>query len=128
VPPPRAHWRHIASLVLLAAKLVRAQEPGETIEVEGKRPEGSPRAPGVATTVIDAAQFGGEVRSVADMLLTAPGVSIHSLGGPGQAATLSLRGASADQSLVLLDGFRSRAQAAALSTSRRCRRPSSIGW
>jgi len=73
--------------------------------VEGKRLEASPRAPGAAATVIDAAQFGGEVRSVADMLLTAPGVSIHALGGPGQAATLSLRGASADQSVVLLDGI-----------------------
>jgi iron complex outermembrane receptor protein len=39
------------------------------------------------------------------MLLAAPGVSIHALGGPGQAATLSLRGASADQSVVLLDGI-----------------------
>src|SRR5207248_10835261 len=34
-----------------------------------------------------------------------PGVTVHALGGPGQAATLSLRGASADQSKVLLDGI-----------------------
>jgi iron complex outermembrane receptor protein len=32
-------------------------------------------------------------------------VTVHALGGPGQAATLSLRGASADQSKVLLDGI-----------------------
>src|SRR5205823_666326 len=72
---------------------------------QGARPAGSPRAPGTAATIVDTALFGGEVRSVAEMLSTAPGVSIHALGGPGQAATLSLRGASADQSLVLLDGI-----------------------
>jgi len=90
---------------MVAAPLAGAQEPGETIEVQGARPEGSARAPGTAATIIDIALFGGEVRSVAEMLSTAPGVSIHALGGPGQAATLSLRGASADESLVLLDGI-----------------------
>ena len=105
MPPSRACWRYLFLLAFLVAALARAQEPGETIEVEGKRLDSSPRAPGAATTVIEAAQFGGEVRSVADMLLSGPGVSIHALGGPGQAATLSLRGASADQSMVLLDGI-----------------------
>ena len=105
MPPSRLIRRCLVLLMLFAAASARAQEPGETIEVQGKRLEGSPRAPGAAATVIDAAQFGGEVRSVAEMLLTAPGVSVHAFGGPGQAATLSLRGASADQSLVLLDGI-----------------------
>jgi len=92
-------------LILVLAAASRAQDPGETIEVEGERRSGSAQAPASATTVIDSAQFGGEVRSVAEMLLSAPGVSVHALGGPGQPATLSLRGASADQSLVLLDGI-----------------------
>jgi iron complex outermembrane receptor protein len=105
VPPSRAFWRQLTHFALLIGTIARAQEPGETIEVEGKRLDSSPRAPGAAATVIDASQFGGEVRSVADLLLTAPGVSIHALGGPGQVATLSLRGASADQSAVLLDGI-----------------------
>ena len=91
MPPSRTSCRRLLPFALLVATVARAQEPDETIEVEGKRLAASPRAPGAAATVIDAAQFGGEVRSVADMLLTAPGVSIHALGGPGQAATLSLR-------------------------------------
>ena len=99
MPPSRALGRYL-SLALLAVPAARAQEAGETIEVAGERPKGSTRAPGAAGTVIDLAQFGGEVRSVAELLQTAPGVSVHSLGGPGQAATLSLRGASADESLV----------------------------
>jgi len=105
VPPSRALGRYLISLALLAVPAARAQEAGETIEVEGERPKGSTRAPGAAGTVIDLAQFGGEVRSVAELLQTVPGVSVHSLGGPGQAATLSLRGASADESLVFLDGI-----------------------
>jgi outer membrane cobalamin receptor len=104
VPPSRAPWRYLVFLFLIAP-VARAQEPGETIEVEGDRSERSSRAPATAGTVIDLAQFSGEIRSVAELLLTAPGVSVHALGGPGQAATLSLRGATADESLVLLDGI-----------------------
>ena len=78
---------------------------GETIEIAGERPAGSARAPGATSTVVEAAKFGGEVRSVAEMLASAPGVTIHGTGGPGQAASLSLRGASADESLILLDGI-----------------------
>ena len=105
MPPLRAPWRYLLPFALLGGATARAQEPGETIEVEGERPKTSPQAPAAAGTTIDTAQFGGEVRSVAEMLLAAPGVSVHALGGPGQAATLSLRGASADQSVVLLDGI-----------------------
>jgi vitamin B12 transporter len=105
VPPALAFQRYLLPFAMVVAPLARAQEPGETIEVQGARPAGSPRAPSTAATIIDTALFGGEMRSVAEMLSTAPGVSIHALGGPGQAATLSLRGASADESLVLLDGI-----------------------
>jgi vitamin B12 transporter len=105
VPPSRALHRCLVAFALLAAPLARAQEPDETIEVQGERPRGSPRAPGAAGTVIELEHFGGEVRSVAELLLAAPGVSVHAFGGPGQTATLSLRGATADESLVLLDGI-----------------------
>ena len=80
-------------------------DAGETIEIAGERPTGSAKAPGAASTVVEVAKFGGEVRSVAEMLASAPGVTIHATGGPGQSASLSLRGASADESLILLDGI-----------------------
>lgn len=105
MPPSRAAWRIALSFAFLAAPVLRAQEAGETIDVLGERPQGSPSAPAAQSTVMDASQFGGEVRSVSELLLTAPGVTVHALGGPGQPATLSLRGASADESLVLLDGI-----------------------
>ena len=78
---------------------------GERIDVAGQRPAAAAAAPAAQATVIETAQYQGEVRSVSEMLLSAPGVSVHALGGPGQATTLSLRGATADESLVLLDGI-----------------------
>jgi outer membrane cobalamin receptor len=104
VPPSRVFTR-ILSLLALAAAAARGEGPGESIEVVGQRPTTSVNAPATQGTSIDTAAFGGEVRSVSELLLASPGVSVHPLGGPGQAATLSLRGATADESLVLLDGI-----------------------
>ena len=75
------------------------------VEIVGTRTTGSDRAPAAQRTEVEAAAFGGEVRSVAELLASSPGAVLHSTGGPGQATTVSLRGASADQSLVLLDGI-----------------------
>ena len=105
MPPSRLIRHCLVSLALVAAPPALAQEPGETIEVEGDRPEGSPRAPAAQTTTIDVRQYAGAVRTVSELLEAAPGVTVHALGGPGQTATLSLRGGTADQSLVLLDGI-----------------------
>jgi iron complex outermembrane receptor protein len=109
LPPYRPSRGHALLLAVLAATASRAQDlgegPGEEIEVAGQRPQASIEAPAAQATVVEASQFAGEVRSVAEMLLSAPGVTVHALGGPGQAATLSLRGATADESLVLLDGI-----------------------
>jgi len=105
VPPSRTSCRRLLPFAVLLATVARAQEPGETIEVEGNRPEASPRAPAAQTTAIDVRQYAGAVRTVSELLEAAPGVTVHALGGPGQTATLSLRGGTADQSVVLLDGI-----------------------
>jgi vitamin B12 transporter len=105
VTPSRAFRRRHLLPILLAAAAARAQGAGESIDVVGQRLPQSVNAPASQTTVVDTEQFGGEVRSVSELLLTAPGVSVHPLGGPGQASTLSLRGATADESLILLDGI-----------------------
>jgi iron complex outermembrane receptor protein len=94
--------RQILPLFLLALGASAEELQGEAVEITAERPGSAPAA---QSTVVEAARFGGEVRSVSELLLTAPGVTVHALGGPGQAATLSLRGASADQSKVLLDGI-----------------------
>jgi vitamin B12 transporter len=46
----------------------------------------------------------GEALSTAELLASAPGATIHRLGDLGQLATVSLRGASSSQVLILLDG------------------------
>ncbi|MFL5363910.1 MAG: hypothetical protein ACJ781_00385, partial [Myxococcales bacterium] len=55
------------------------------VDIVAERPHGSLRAPASDTTVVEASKFAGEVRSVAELLATSPGVSVHSFGGPGQA-------------------------------------------
>ena len=77
---------------------------GPPVDIVGERPAGSARAPAAASTVIETSRFAGEVRTVAELLSSAPGVIVRSQGGPGQATTVSIRGAAPDQSLVLLDG------------------------
>ena len=122
MPPSRAIGRFVILLACLSAPRSRGQEraradggqpaaeparpaAGESIEVAGQRQAMAPAAPAAQATVIETSQYAGEVRGVSEMLLSAPGVSVHALGGPGQATTLSLRGATADESLVLLDGI-----------------------
>ncbi len=60
--------------------------------------------PTAAATKVDAKQFGGEAKTVAELVATAPGVAVNNYGGLGQLTTISIRGSTADQVLVLLDG------------------------
>ncbi len=61
--------------------------------------------PTAFSTEIDASDYRGEERSVAELTAAAPGVTVHRLGDMGQLATVELRGASSDDILVLLDGI-----------------------
>ncbi len=56
-----------------------------------------------AVTVLDAARFGNS-HSLANILERIPGIDVRNLGGSGQLSTVSMRGASGGQVLVLLDG------------------------
>jgi vitamin B12 transporter len=82
-------------------------EPVEEIVVRGvRRPQSDAAlAPGAAVTVVDAARYAGEAKGAAELLATAPGVAVTQHGGPGQAASVSIRGSGADHVKVLLDGL-----------------------
>ena len=80
----------------------KEQAVGEAVEIPVARDE---VAPASASTTVDVARFALEQGSVAELLAASPGTTVRALGGPLQSATLSLRGASADESLVLLDGI-----------------------
>jgi iron complex outermembrane receptor protein len=95
----------------------RAEDPPATHGTEAAAqpvvlPEQVVRLPGTratdatgAVTVVDARRFAGEARAVAELLATSPGVSVREQGGPGQLATVSIRGANADGVKVLVDGL-----------------------
>jgi len=61
--------------------------------------------PTASATVVDAARYGGELKGVAELAGTAPGVAIRSDGGMGQLSTVSIRGSSSSGVRVLLDGI-----------------------
>ena len=57
-----------------------------------------------SATVVEASRFAGEAKDVAQLVATAPGVSVTEYGGLGQLATVSIRGSMANGVLVLMDG------------------------
>jgi vitamin B12 transporter len=68
---------------------------GEEVVVVGNRLR--PTDETAATTVVDARQFAGEAKTVAELVTTAPGVAVNDYGGLGQLTTVSIRGSSADE-------------------------------
>ncbi len=84
-----------------------AAEAGEEIVIHGPaRPAQAEAAlaPGAAVTVIDVARFAGEAKGLAELVGTSPGVAVTEHGGILRPATMSIRGSSAEQVKVLLDG------------------------
>ncbi len=78
------------------------QSPVERIEVRGDTDGIAPLDPSAFATVIRAADFAGRVASVPELLRETVGVQVQSLGG--EFATVSIRGSTAEQVVVYLDG------------------------
>jgi iron complex outermembrane receptor protein len=76
--------------------------PVETIEVRGDIDEIPTLDPTVFATVIGSDEFDGRVTSIPDLLRETVGVQIQNLGG--EFATVSIRGSTAEQVVVYLDG------------------------
>jgi len=93
------------SLLLAAPGLTAAPEGVGGVTVRGGRAdEDDPARRAAFVTVIDAAEFRDSATSVPELLQKSVGVSIRRFGGPGSLATASIRGSSAEQVTVLLDG------------------------
>ncbi|HKV45925.1 MAG TPA: TonB-dependent receptor [bacterium] len=115
VPARVAGWRVIPQvlvLTLISASPGRAQEPPPApptfelpeIEVAGKRPQ-LPTTTPASISVITANEIAAMgALSVADALRVLPEVRIKNSGGPGSLTTVSVRGSSSTQVLILLDG------------------------
>lgn len=105
----RALWRLALALALLPLAAVAEGEAapsfGEEVVVVGVRPRAAAGDPTAAATVVEASRFAGETKSVAELVITAPGVAVNQYGGLGQLATVSIRGSTSDQVPVFLDGL-----------------------
>jgi iron complex outermembrane receptor protein len=62
------------------------------------------RDPSGATTTVETKEHAGEAKDTAALLAPTPGVTVSNSGGIGQAESISVRGASSNGVLVLLDG------------------------
>ncbi len=94
----------LLSTTLLAAPAV-AQESPIVVTATGAPQEAD--TTGEAITIITRDDL--ETRqtvSIADYLATTPGVTVSHYGGPGTVTYLRIRGAEAEQTLVLIDGVR----------------------
>jgi vitamin B12 transporter len=82
-------------------------ERAETIVVTASRIRQPARAVGSSVTVVSGAEIDAtQAVAVTDVLRTAPGISINRNGGPGSVASVRLRGAEAEQTVLLVDGVK----------------------
>ena len=88
---------------------VEDSEPSHEIEttvVRSTRIREAGDDPSSFTTVIRPEQFASQFRTTEELISRTPGVNILSYSGLGQYSTVSIRGSSSEQVLVLLDGVR----------------------
>ncbi len=96
-------------LLFLAGPAALAQAPIalEGIVITASRfPEEAGKV-GSAVTVIDRTEIeAARAENVAELLETVPGLTVNQAGGVGGSASVFIRGADEDQTLVLIDGIR----------------------
>jgi outer membrane cobalamin receptor len=81
-------------------------EPAATIVVTADRVvDAETRAPTAFVTVIDAAEHAEQLETVTDALAETVGVQVRRFGGLGAFSTVSIRGSSANQVQIYLDGI-----------------------
>jgi vitamin B12 transporter len=84
------------------------QEPAYEIEptvVRAVRIREARDDPSSFASVVETEMYKGHFRTLPDLLSRQPGVNLRQYGGLGQLSTVSIRGSSAEQVLVLLDGI-----------------------
>ncbi len=98
-----------ALLLIFSASALAQEDEGETLEevvVEDTPIEPPLDYPSAFSTVIDLEDFQGEYSTASEILSFSPGVVVRDYGGFGQLKTMSIRGSSNDQVVILLDGVR----------------------
>ncbi|MBI2342770.1 MAG: TonB-dependent receptor [Deltaproteobacteria bacterium] len=96
-------WPLIVFIAILSPQLLAAVRlPEIVVEAVAE----SARAPTSFHHVIRPAREARQQTSVAELISRTPGTMVRELGSPGHFATTSIRGSSAEQVTVLLDGIR----------------------
>lgn len=96
----------LASCFLLPASAFGAPADLGEIEVRETSEHESEQAPSSFTTVILPSKYDSENKSMTEIVSESPGVQSKELGGPGQYSTVTIRGSSAEQVTILIDGIR----------------------
>ena len=76
----------------------------EAVTVEAKRPDWEEKLSPGTVTVIRPDDYKGEQKTLADLLKEVPGVHVREVNGKGQYTTVSVRGSTAAQVGVFIDG------------------------
>ncbi|HEY3176337.1 MAG TPA: TonB-dependent receptor [Candidatus Polarisedimenticolia bacterium] len=92
-----------AALLLPALARAAAGEPAETVRVEGEG-EKAPTDLTGPVTIIRASDFASRITTLAELLEESAGLRVRSYGGLGAFATVSMRGSTAEQVDVYVDG------------------------
>jgi outer membrane receptor protein involved in Fe transport len=104
-----SHRSAPAVLLVLAVARARAAEPEEplgevVVTAPPAREEGSARDPTAFATVVDTSSAPARVETLTEALSDTVGVQVRRFGGLGDFSTVSIRGSSAGQVQVYLDG------------------------
>ena len=98
--------RHARAEDVAPPNVPRSARTTPPVVSEAVRPAVLPEDPSSFTSVIELEDYRGEGKSVEDLLADSVGVNVRRFGGPGRPAEISIRGSSASQVVILLDGVR----------------------
>ncbi len=76
----------------------------EAMTVEAKRPDWESKLSPGTVNIVRPDDFKGEQKSLPDLLLTVPGVHVREVNGKGQYTTVTMRGSTAAQVGIFIDG------------------------
>ncbi len=82
-----------------------AEQLGEVL-VQDSAQDYSAEKPSGFVTTIDPKKFENQLKSLPDLLSQQPGVNVQQFGGLGQYSTVTIRGSSAEQVTVMMDGIK----------------------
>ena len=99
---------HLLLLCLFIPAITWAQDSNvlDTVVVEDYSIKSPVNYPSSFSTTINTEDYEGEFETTADFINLAPGTTVRDFGGFGQLKTVSIRGSSNEQVLILLDGIK----------------------